>query len=728
MIGAATPRRSARIAGRGGRCNLCEQEGASNHHEHEGGSFFISSNTQDRDHDNGAPQGHDIDNISVHSVQTEHEENNHTEQLENVVQPERVLNNQIRGTGSEIELMAKLSEEFSEKTIGAISHMSYQTTEAVSKMSHEVTQSVSGLSRDILLGIKGMNDSTKKKKSISIEMRVNGKKVKAVMDEESEQSYLSWKWFKRLEEAPELKSNKMLEGEDVQIMGSCMVSIKAGRKVFATKIKVAKIKDEFLIGRDLAPQVQGLSSSVRDQYSSSEEEEEESASDITSDSDGDDLITTGRRKKSAVSVKLPPFTGKERWQVWKGRFEEVAKRRKWGEEDKLDELIPRLQGQAGEFVYAQLSAKTRSKYSKLIAELDARFRVVEVAKTYQMQYAKRQQKNFESVEDYSNELKRLYDKAYPTRPPTIRQEDLLSRFLSGLRDAKVRRAVEFVKQPNSIDQAVIEAVNYMESSRKNIGREGAIQAVYEDEDTDSDQEQDHRIGRLPEKKKTTSKNDMDKPGTGTVGQVEVPSTSGSTQGVQHFTGGPSQGGNIQGENQGTPAYNHNHYQQNGGPQAYNHSQYQQNGGPQAYNHNQYQQNGGPPTYNHNHYQQNGDSPGFGYNQHQQGGWRQNWSPRQPYRQTGQVSNGQNYNKFAPNRGNTPNRQRGACFNCGSLDHFRRDCPMQGPPRWQPYVQGQQAPSQMQGPPAVQGQQVSPRMQSPPAVAQTISSDPQQASN
>lgn len=55
------------------------------------------------------------------------------------------------------------------------------------------------------------------------------------------------------------------------------------------------------------------------------------------------------------SPKIPPFTGKgESWNIWFNRFDEVAQWQQWDEHDRLGELLPRLQGLAGEFVYDQL--------------------------------------------------------------------------------------------------------------------------------------------------------------------------------------------------------------------------------------------------------------------------------------------------------------------------------------------------------------------------------------
>ena len=59
-------------------------------------------------------------------------------------------------------------------------------------------------------------------------------------------------------------------------------------------------------------------------------------------------------------LKLPPFNGKEDWKVRINRFEAIAERRNWSEETKLDNLLPKLQGRTGDFVYTQLPRATRT--------------------------------------------------------------------------------------------------------------------------------------------------------------------------------------------------------------------------------------------------------------------------------------------------------------------------------------------------------------------------------
>jgi hypothetical protein len=244
--------------------------------------------------------------------------------------------------------------------------------------------------------------------------------------------------------------------------------------------------------------------------------------------DEDDLesMTSGpsqgyrNNRRNQTNSKLPPFTGKEQWKVWINRFTEVARLRRWDNEQKLDEILPRLQGPAGEFVYGQLSHRVRTDYDALVKELNSRFRVVETSKTFGAQFSNRGQRAGETVEEYAAELKRLYDKAHANRDQETRREDLLRRFLDGLVDDRTRFHVEYVKDPTDVDEAVYEVVNFQETKRKppkECGTDGRnrkptrsvkhnFQAEYgpqddsdvSDEDDNSESEGGgHRIARAP---------------------------------------------------------------------------------------------------------------------------------------------------------------------------------------------------------------------------------------
>ena len=166
-------------------------------------------------------------------------------------------------------------------------------------------------------------------------------------------------------------------------------------------------------------------------------------------------------------MKLPPFNGKEHWKVWITRFEAISQRCNWNEDTRLDNLLPRLQGRAGDFVFNQLSYETMSSYSELVKELNSRFRTLETQRTFAAKFSQRAQKQDETVEEYAAELKRLYAKAHKSRDNETRQQDLVRRFLDGMKDNEARFEIEFYKEPDDIDQAVYHAVNFIQTKRRN---------------------------------------------------------------------------------------------------------------------------------------------------------------------------------------------------------------------------------------------------------------------
>ena len=236
------------------------------------------------------------------------------------------------------------------------------------------------------------------------------------------------------------------------------------------------------------------------QESSTSSEESEFELEL-SDSE-DDRSATVQRTRSTHSVNggghksnLPPYTGKETWKVWFTRFKDVAKQQGWSDEDKLDVLLPKLQGEAGSFVYDQLSSRVRNNYSLLKVELKNRFRQVENPKTYSAVFAARKQKPTETVEGFAAELKRLYDKAYARRDPRTREEDLLRKFLDGLQDTKVACHVEFIKDPKNIDTAVDEIINFQEVHRKQGRAMRRIDLTESSGYQSSDEEYEYMIAR-----------------------------------------------------------------------------------------------------------------------------------------------------------------------------------------------------------------------------------------
>ena len=227
-----------------------------------------------------------------------------------------------------------------------------------------------------------------------------------------------------------------------------------------------------------------------------------------------------RHTNTHTSVKIPPFQGKDDWKVWINRFEAIANRHRWSDEEKLDRLLPCLQGYAADFVFTQLRKEALQNYRVLVNEINFRFRVVETHKTFAARFSRRDQHSNETAEEYAAELKCLYDKAHPTRDAQTRKEDLVRRFLDGLRDDDIRCDVEYIKEPADIDEAVYHAVNLIQTKRSTHGPysdrrmkkvlRSTNQNVNEEADSSSECIRQSSVTDMPEKQESTVKNEPSK--------------------------------------------------------------------------------------------------------------------------------------------------------------------------------------------------------------------------
>ena len=214
-------------------------------------------------------------------------------------------------------------------------------------------------------------------------------------------------------------------------------------------------------------------------------------------------------------VKVPTFSGKEKWTVWFNRFNGIADRRNWNREQKLDILLTKMQGDAAEFVYDQLSDRHRKKYKLLVRELGNRFRTIENKETYEVKFDNRNKKTSETLEKYVAELRKLYDKAHPDRDSTVREEDILKRLLDGLGDDKAAFHIQVVKGIKSVDKAICEIINFQEVKKKRQKGKRARQARVmgnsssssDTEESESENDTYSRIARAPGRPPKTGKDD-----------------------------------------------------------------------------------------------------------------------------------------------------------------------------------------------------------------------------
>ena len=219
----------------------------------------------------------------------------------------------------------------------------------------------------------------------------------------------------------------------------------------------------------------------------------------------------GRIRSNPTDIKIPSFTGKDDWQVWHARFEAIACRFGWTDEDRLDQLLPKLEGLAGEFVFVQLPTDVLYNYKELVREMNSRFRRIETEKSFAAKFSRRDQRNNETAEEYASELKMLYDKAHGYRDRKTRNEDLVRRFLNGLKDDEIRFEVEYHKEPDSIDEAVFHVVNFIQtrcsSGHDRSSRRNTVRSTH----SDGEEEEEKSIVRSTKMRSATRNMKEEKP-------------------------------------------------------------------------------------------------------------------------------------------------------------------------------------------------------------------------
>ena len=145
--------------------------------------------------------------------------------------------------------------------------------------------------------------------------------------------------------------------------------------------------------------------------------------DLVSTSNSPLLLTSHTPSvQSAVTLLHPSqvqpfskFSGSnenETFKEWHKQFELVATVCGWDSHFKLANLATRLQGQAYSF-YRICTTQQRSTYDSLVTAMSQRFTPVRIQSVQSGLLHSRRQKVNEKVDDYAQDLSRLYQEAYP---------------------------------------------------------------------------------------------------------------------------------------------------------------------------------------------------------------------------------------------------------------------------------------------------------------------------
>ena len=127
----------------------------------------------------------------------------------------------------------------------------------------------------------------------------------------------------------------------------------------------------------------------------------------------------------------------EMFSDWQEQFEAVAKLGAWNEHCKLVHLMSRLRGKAYTF-YRACTPAQRSDYHLLCEELKKQFTPVQLTAVQTQLFHDQRQNPQELVNDFAEDLKRLYTRAYAERFRTsveaerMREMILANQFIAGL--------------------------------------------------------------------------------------------------------------------------------------------------------------------------------------------------------------------------------------------------------------------------------------------------------
>ena len=331
--------------------------------------------------------------------------------------------------------------------VSSIEDVNKNVSDAIKQM----TDAVLGMTRSLATNHKEM---TKTLTNLSADLMQNVHSINVQADER----------FQRLMDNPHRRSDSISRMDHGMTMGFTDSSFRE----LPSKLSGANAKDEKTLmsgAKGKGKKTKSSDSEDSSETSSSGSGSSSSGGDDSSSSTEEDATSHSSRKKTRRrynNPKLPSckFTGQERWKIWYKRFKVGVKG--VPKKQKLKVLLGMMHGDAAEFVFDQMPKKARRSYRRLVREMAVRYRLVENPRTYGAMFSNRGQKTKESIVDFAADLKRLYDKAHPDRDAKTRREDLLRRFLDGLKDTEAASQVEFVRTLTNIDEAVDAVVNFQE--------------------------------------------------------------------------------------------------------------------------------------------------------------------------------------------------------------------------------------------------------------------------
>ena len=176
---------------------------------------------------------------------------------------------------------------------------------------------------------------------------------------------------------------------------------------------------------------------------------------------------------NANRPKTPQFSGKTgEWENFEYRFERVARKLRWDDQEKLDQLTTNLHDKALSFVRS-LPPGADDDFNTLMGHLRRRFRSLERPDILRRQLPDVRQRVDENLEDFADRIREMASSAYRSYGCMNTVDDAgIEAFLRGLRDRNVS-ILAANRGPFVTIQAALDAAQHTEANQKTLGRGSA---------------------------------------------------------------------------------------------------------------------------------------------------------------------------------------------------------------------------------------------------------------
>lgn len=168
-------------------------------------------------------------------------------------------------------------------------------------------------------------------------------------------------------------------------------------------------------------------------------------------------LTARLQNELNVAQRVPrpnKYVPTQDFALWMQQFTGYCEAAHIPEDQRKQALLSLLDFNTAFKAVANLELADDLPYAEFVEQLEARFDENRTAQDYKTEFQSRNQKDGESIEDYSDVLKELMRKSYPLLPAAQRDELVKDRFLKGIRvPARVLESV-LLQAPETLQDAI----------------------------------------------------------------------------------------------------------------------------------------------------------------------------------------------------------------------------------------------------------------------------------